>query len=147
MRGILIANFSHLKKVLYYSNIPHFIPYICGITMTHNRPYCNLCWLCPDVVVWKLVPQKRVQKLHLTWLVHGRRHLLMILLLLVERSQGTRQILQVMNIQEVTSCDAVWLRVIYQYCVVYKVNMNMYEVTLRGGSFQLQRSATSPYTY
>ena len=31
-------------------------------------------------------------------------------------------------------------------CVVYKVNMNMYEVTLRGGSFQIQRIATSPYT-
>lgn len=60
----------------------------------------------------------------------------MILLLLDVRSQGTRQILQVMNIQE--SCHVTR----YGYadlsiCVVYKVNMNMYEVTLRSGSFQI----------
>ena len=36
---------------------------------------------------------------------------------------------------------------IYQFACVYKVNMNMYEVTLHGGSFQLQRSATSSYSY
>ena len=40
----------------------------------------------------------------------GRCHVLMILLLLDVGDQGTRQILQAMNIQEVMSRDAVWLR-------------------------------------
>ena len=62
---------------------------------------------CDDL---KIGPKKRVQKLHLASHVLGRRHVLMILLLLDVRSQGTRQILQVMNIQEVLSRDAVWLR-------------------------------------
>ena len=62
---------------------------------------------CGDL---KIGPKNRVQKLHFTRHVPGRRHVLMILLLLDVRSQGTRQILQVMNIQEVMSRDAVWLR-------------------------------------
>ena len=41
MRGTLIANFSRLEKNLYYSIVFYFIPYICGITLTHDRVIPN----------------------------------------------------------------------------------------------------------